>query len=122
MGFPTPKNPGKTEDHTSIQNGILKKLNELKEKEQLNTTENAELGDKFHERFDWTDTLLTEIEKQSVEKNTVECHDKISRHRMDTVTDTVLKMKLTAKDDKAVYSHSPPMPIHPKNNFSLDWA
>ena len=34
--FPTPKNPGKPEDHTPIQTRILKELTDLKDKEKLN--------------------------------------------------------------------------------------
>ena len=30
--FPTPKNPGKTDDHTPIQTQILRELREMKEK------------------------------------------------------------------------------------------
>ena len=31
--FPTPKNPGRTEDHTPLQTRIVKKLRELQERE-----------------------------------------------------------------------------------------
>ena len=34
--FPTPENPGNTEDHTPIQTRILKELRELQQKEKLN--------------------------------------------------------------------------------------
>ena len=40
--FPTPKNPGKTEDHTSIQTRILKELCELQQKEKLNPKDDTE--------------------------------------------------------------------------------
>ena len=40
---------------------------------------------KFLKRFDWTDTLLTETEKQAVENILVEYHDKFARDRMDVV-------------------------------------
>ena len=54
--FPTPENPGKPEDHTPIQTRILKELNELKDKENLNPQESAESRNIFLKRFDWTDT------------------------------------------------------------------
>ena len=63
--FPTPENPGKPEDHTPIQTRILKELNELKDKEKLNPQESTESRSKFLKRFDWNDTLLTEMEKTS---------------------------------------------------------
>ena len=70
--FPTPENPGKPEDHTPIQTRILKELNELKDKEKLNPQESTESRNKFLKRFDWTDTLLTETEKQAIEDILVE--------------------------------------------------
>ena len=81
--FPTPENPGKPEDHTPIQTRILNELNELKDKEKLNPQESTESRSKFLKRFDWTDTLLTETEKQAIEDILVEYHHIFARHRMD---------------------------------------
>ena len=110
--FPTPENAGKPEDHTPIQTRICKELNELKDKEKLNPQESIESQNKFLKRFDWTDTLLTEMEKQAIEDILVEYHDIFARHRMDIGMNTEFKVKLTPKDDKAVYSQSLPMLIH----------
>ena len=65
--FPTPENPGNTEDHTPIQTRILTELRELQRREKLNPKDNIESRTEFLKRFDWTDTLLTETEKQAVE-------------------------------------------------------
>ena len=70
--FPTPENPGNTEDHTPIQTRFLTELCELQRKEKLNPKEDSESRTEFLERFDWTDTLLTETEKQAVEDILVE--------------------------------------------------
>ena len=40
--FPTTENPGKPEDHAPIQTRILRKSNELKDKEKLNPQESME--------------------------------------------------------------------------------
>ena len=40
--FPTPKNSGRTEDHTPIQARILEELRELQEKEKLNPKDDVE--------------------------------------------------------------------------------
>ena len=45
--FPTPENPGKLEDHTPIQTRILKQLNELKDKENLDSQESTESQKQF---------------------------------------------------------------------------
>ena len=60
--FSTAENPGKPEHHTPIQTRILNELNELKVKEELNPQESTESRNKFLKRFDWTDTLLTEMQ------------------------------------------------------------
>ena len=120
--FPTPENPGKPGDHTPIQTRILNELNELKDKEKLNPQESTESRNKFLKRFDWTDTLLTEREKQAIEDILVEYHNIFARHRMDIGMNTELKVKLTPKDDKAVYSQSLPMPIHLKEDLIVELA
>ena len=119
---PTPENPGKLEDRTPIQTTILKELSELKDKEKLNPQESTESRNKFLKRFDWTDTLLTETDKQAIEDILVEYHDIFARHRMDIGVITEFKVNLTPKDDKAVYSQSLPMPIHLKEDLIVELA
>ena len=112
--FPTPENLGKPEDHTPIQARILKELNDLKDNEKLNPQESTESRNKFLKRFDRTDTLLTQLEKQAIEDILGEYHAIFARHRMDIGMNTEFKVKLTPKYDKAVYSQSRPLPIHLK--------
>ena len=102
LWFPAPENPGKLEDHTPIKTRILKEIVELNEKEKLNPQESLEFRNEFLKRFDWTDTLLTETEKQAIEDVLVDYHNIFIRHRMDIGMNTEFKKKLTPKDDKAV--------------------
>ena len=120
--FPTAENPGKLEDHTPIQTRILNELNELKDKGNLNPQESTESRNKFLKRFDWTDTLLTAMEKQAIEDILVKYHDIFARHRMDIGMNTEFKVKLTPKDDKAVYSQNLPMPIPLKEDLIVELA
>ena len=120
--FPTPEDPGKTEDHTPIQTRILKELRELQEKEKLNPKDDAKSRKKLLKRFDWTDTLLTETEKHAVENILVDYHDIFARHRMDIGMSTEFRVRLTPKDDKAVYSQSLPLPIHLKEDLIVELA
>ena len=120
--FPTPENPGKTEEHTPIQTRNLKELRELQQKEKLNSKVDNESRIGFLKRFDWTDTLLNENEKYAVEDILVEYHDIFARHRMDIGMNTEFKVRLTPKDDKAVYSQSLPMPIHLKEDLIVELA
>ena len=102
--FPTPENPGNTQEHTPIQTRILKELRELQLNEKRNPKADIESRMEFLKRFDWTDTLLTETEKQAFEDILVEFHDIFVRHRLDIEMNTEFKLRLTPKDDKAVYS------------------
>ena len=79
--FPTPENPGNIKYHNPIQTRILKELRELQLKEKLNPKHDIESRMEVLKRFDWTDTLLTEAEKQAVEDILVEYHDIFARHR-----------------------------------------
>ena len=120
--FPTPENPGDKEDHTPIETRILKELRELQLEEQLNPKDEMESRMEFLKRFDWTDTLLTETEKHPVEDILVEHHDIFARHRRDIGMNTEFKVKLTPKDEEAVYSQNLPMPIHLKEILIIELA
>ena len=101
--FPTPENPGNIEDHTPIQTRIRKELCELQLK-KLNRKYDIELRMEILTRFDWTDTLLTETEKQAVKDILVNYHDIFARHRMIIGMNTEFRVKLLSKDDKAADS------------------
>ena len=120
--FPTPENPGNTEDRSPIQTRILKELREWQQKEKLNPKDDIQSQMEFLKRFDWTDTLLTETEKQSIEDILVEYHDIFARHRIDVVKNTEFKVKLTPKVDKAVYGQSLPMPTLLKKDLIVELA
>ena len=101
--FPTPENPGKTEDNTTIQTRFLRELRELQGQEKLYPKDDVESRMKFPVRFDWTDTPLMETEKHAVEDCIlVEYHDIFAGHRTDIEMSTEFRMRLTPKDDKAV--------------------
>ena len=78
--FPTPENPGNTENHTPIQTRILTEVRELQRREKLNPQNDSESRTEFFKKIDCTDTLLTETEKQAVEDILVEYHDIFARH------------------------------------------
>ena len=120
--FPIPENPGNTDYHTAIQIRILKELRELQQKEKLNPKDDNESRLELLKRFDWTDTLTTETEEEAVENILVDYHDIFVRHRMDIGMNTEFKVKLTPKDDKAVYSQNLPMPIHLKEDLIVELA
>ena len=94
----------------------------MKLKEKLNPKKDIESKSEILKRFDWTDTLLTEAEKQAVKDILVEYHDIFTRHRMDIGMNTEFKVIPTAKDDKAVYSQNLPMPLRLEENLIVELA
>ena len=120
--YPTPKKPGKPEDHTPIQTRIVKELIKIEDKEKLNPQESTESRNKFLKQFDWTDKLLTETEKQAIEDILVNYRDIFARHRMDHGMITKFKVKLTPKDNKAIYSQNLPMLIQLEENLIVELA
>ena len=97
--FPTPENPGNSEEHTPIQKRILRELQALQDLETLDPTKDEESRAKFLENFDWKDSTLTPEEKDKIEELLVEFHDIFARHRFDIGMNEEFKVKLTPKDD-----------------------
>ena len=95
---------------------------EFKEKEKLNPQESTESRNTFLKRFDWTDTVLTELEEQAIDDILVDYHDIFARHRMDIGMNREFKVKLIPKDDKAVYSQSLLMAIHLEEDLFVELA
>ena len=96
------------------------KINWTQWKGKLDPQESSESRNKFLKRFDWTDTLLRETEKQAIEDILVDCHDIFARHRMDIGMNTEFNVNLSPKDDKAVYRQNLPMPIHLKEDLIVE--
>ena len=118
----TPENPGESEDHTPIQTRVLKEMYKMKEKEKLNPKDDTESPKKVLERFDWTSTLLKENKKPANEVLLVDCDDIFATHSMDIGMNKRFNVKLTPKDEEAVYSQRLHMPIHLKEDLFVDMA
>ena len=97
-------------------------MRELEEEEKLNSKDDVESQMKPLERFDWTDTLLTETEKYTAQDILVEYRDIFARHTMDIGMNTDFKLGLTPKEDKTFDSGNPTMPIHLKEDLIVEMA
>ena len=89
---------------------------------QCNLQDDTESRTEFFQRLNWTDTLLTEAEKQRNEDFLVDYHDIFARRKMDIGKKTEFRVNLTPRDDKAVYCQSLPMPIHLEDNLIVEFA
>ena len=115
--FPTPENPGKTEENTPIHPRILKESTEVKDNAKLNPQDNTESRTNFLKRFDWTERFLIKTQKQAIENILVNYHETFARHRMVIGMNTEFKVKLTTNDDKAVNSQTLPISIRLKEDI-----
>ena len=96
-------------------------MNSIKKK--LDSQADTESQIQFpEERFDWTDTQLTETEEQSIKDILVDYHDILTRHRTDIRMKTEFKVKLTPKDDKTDYDQSLPTPVDLKDDLNVELA
>ena len=120
--FPTHENPDKVEDHTSIQTRILTEILELKEEGKLNPQEDVESRTKVLERFGWTATLLTVAKQGTAEGILVDYYDIFAIHSEEIVMNTEYSLRLTLKDNEAVYNQIVRLPIHQIGDLIVDVA
>ena len=100
-----------------MQMRILEKLHNIEEKKTKRKKIMFNLG---RNCFGWTDTLLTETEKQAVKDILGEYYNIFARHRVDVGINTEFKVKIALKGDKALYCQNLPMPIHMKEDSIVE--
>ena len=81
--FPTPEDPGNPQQHTPIQNRILKELLNLQELEKVNPMDDPESRRQLLTNFDWTDFTLQQDEIACIEDLRAKFHNIFARHRFD---------------------------------------
>ena len=100
----------------------MKELRELAELEKLDPTEYEESRIKFLTMFNWTDSLITGKDRDSLENTIVKFHDIFARHRLDIGMNTQFKVYLTPQHDKPIYTQSLPVPINLKEDLTVELA
>ena len=118
---PTTGKPGQTEDHTSLQTQILKKMNEFKKNEKLNATDSIESRKKPWATYS---DLATAHASWKISRR--EYTGWILRHFCQTYEviwdEHEVEVKLISNDDRVVYSHNLTMPIHLKEHLIVELA
>ena len=109
LWFPTPENPGNEDEHTPIQQRILKEIRELIKKEQL-------------DMFKWERSQIEGNARKQLEQTIVEYNDIFARHRLDIGINNSFKVKLTPKDERAIYTQSLLVPINLKQDLTVELA
>ena len=122
LWFLTPKDPGDPTKYTPIQQRIYTELLELKQLEKLNPQDNEASKESFLSNFDWSDTRLSQEERQQIEEILIEYHDIFARHRFYIGTNRDFKVKLTPNDDSPAYSQSLPTPINLEDDITVELA
>ena len=94
----------------------------MKEKEKLDPNLNPVSRSLFLSNFDWSKSILTKNQRQKVEELLIQFHDVFARHRLDIGGNDSFKIKLTPEHDRAMYTQSPPTPIHLRDDILVELA
>ena len=120
--FPTPDNPGDPSTHTPIQSRILREIEELENDQKLNPHNSSEDRATFLTNFKWTDSQLSDEDKNDIEEILVEYNDIFARHRLDIGINNEFKIKLTPKSEQPAYTQSLPCPVNLKDDLTVELA
>ena len=120
--FPTPENPGDESEHTPSQQRFLRESRELLNLEGLESKQDEEFRTQLLSMFKCSDALITGEYHENLESFIVEVNDIFVRHRLDIGMNTQIKVCLTPKNDKPVYTQSLPVLINLKDDFTVELA
>ena len=94
----------------------------MKENEKLDPNSDIASRNSFLANFDWSKSILTENQRHQVEELLIKFHDIFARHRLDIGGNDSFKIKLTPEHDRAMYTQSPPTPIHLRDDILVELA
>ena len=72
--------------------------------------------------FKKTDSLITGKDRESLEDTIIELNDIFARHKFDIGMNTQVKVSLTPKDNKPVYTQCLPVPINLTVDLTVELA
>ena len=118
--FPTPE----TCEHPELLKGVEKKIYDaivnFQKLEKLNPLNSPEEREEFLAKFVWDNSVLTPAQRKMFEDLVVEYQHIFARHRMDIGKNTEFKVKLTPMDQRPVYTHGHPTPIHLREEMLIE--
>ena len=120
--FATPENCGDPSTLNGIQKTIYDTIKRFKQLELLDPTINHENKKQFLEKFNWSGSIFTKLERQKMEGLLVKHHQIFARHRLDLGKNTDCLVKLTPEHDKPIYSSNPTTPIHLRDEILIELA
>ena len=120
--FPTPENCEDPDALSGFHKRIFETLKFLKEQEKLDPTKDSESRKNFLSKFRWDNSILTEQEKEQIEELLVSFHNVFARHNYDVGGNDQFKIKLAPETQRPVYTQSPPIAIHLREEILIDLA
>ena len=120
--FPTPEISGNETEHTPIQRRKLQEIREVIRREQLDPTKDAESRKKFLDMFQWEGSQIEGDDRKRLEQTLIEYNDIFARHRLDIGNNNSVKVKLTPKDERPIYTQNLPAPINLKEDLTVELA
>ena len=94
----------------------------LREVDSIDPHIDNEYRNQFLQRFKWNESVLKADEKQQVEDLLIEFSDIFAKHRFDVAYNAKISWKLTPEHNQPVYNHSPPTPIHLREELQVELA
>ena len=122
LWFPTPETCTDASKLSPLHRRIHDAIADLQNQERLDPKNNETDRATFLARFDWKDSILTEIQQTDVESLLIEFSDIFAKHRFDVGYNTEYKVKLTPEHKLPVYTQSPPTMIHLRDELLIELA
>ena len=120
--FATPENCGDPSTLNGIQKTIYDTIKRFKQLELLDPTINQENKKQFLEKFNWSGSIFTKLERQKMEDLLVKHHQIFAPHRLDLGKNTDCLVKLTPEHDKPIYTSNTTKPIHLRDEILIELA
>ena len=120
--FPTPETNTDTSKMSEVEKRIYDELVKFKNLEAIQPLSKNEDRKTFLNAFKWSDSVLSDKDKERTEQLLVEFNDIFTRHRLDIGYTHKFSVKLTPDTNRPVYSKTQRISIHLKDDLLVELA
>ena len=120
--FPTPETCSDPSKLNETEREIYEAILHMRQLEKINPERSDQDRADFLKNFNWKNSVLSDDDRSKVEALFVKYHHIFARHRLDIGQNDEFKVKLTPSHQRAVYTQSPPTPIHLRREILIELA
>ena len=120
--FPTPETNPHTSKMSEVEKCIYDELVNFKNLEAIQPLSKNEDRKTFLNAFKWSDSVLSDKDKERTEQLLLEFNDIFTRHRLDIGYTHKFSVKLTTHTNRPVYSKTQRISIHLKDDLLVELA